>query len=241
MIAAMKLRPAADAASPLAAADAHAYSTREVGRLLGIRTERARQWLIGRATSTSRQKPIVFRERNINCKYASFRELVHLMVVKRFLDNGVPYQVVRRSLDDVRERLSIPHFAHRNFLTKVFFADGRNIYLDIDGNEESCGAFLQLDAGGQLAFARFIKMFADRIDFDDIGLASRWYPDEDRLIVLDPDMAFGSPTISGRRLTTNNVYEFFNGESGNMKLTCKWFGLTKEQVEAAVMFESSIS
>ena len=163
------------------------------------------------------------------------------MVVKRFLDNGVSYQAVGRSLEEVRERLAIPHFAHQDFLTRVFFADGRSIYLDIDGNEEVCDAFLQLDAGGQLAFAEFIKMFADRIDFDDIGFAAKWYPgDRNRLIVLDPASSFGSPTIAGRRITTANVYDFFNCAMGSTRATCSWFGLTRDEVLAAVRFESGL-
>lgn len=241
----MQLNDVAETRPPIVAADAYAYSTREVARLIGIRTERARQWLVGRNVTQGprqyRQKPLVLRHRKVAYCYASFRELVHLMVVKKFLDSGISHQMIRESLNEMCERLSIPHFAHEAFLTSAFYGDGKYIYWDINGNKESCSVFMQLGAGGQLAISRVIEMFAERIVFDDVGLASRWYPDEGRLIVLDPEVSFGSPTIAGRRVTTSSVYGFFNGESGNIRATCDWFDLTREQVEAAVMFEGSFA
>jgi uncharacterized protein (DUF433 family) len=163
--------------------------------------------------------------------YASFYDLIDLLFVKKFLDYGVSLQRIRKALKEAEELIGGHHFAQRSF-----FTDGRNIYLKVKNDAD---ALLELLSGGQWVIAPIIRQLAHRIDFDQpTGLAQRWYPLGPKgLIVLDPRISFGKPTLRGRGIATANVYDLFLGENESIGRVCSWMNLKNKEVEAAIKFE----
>lgn len=171
--------------------------------------------------------------------YASFLDLVDLLFVKEFLDHGLSLQKIRVALDEATGLLGTDHFARQ-----TFFTDGHGVYLQVVqmGAEEGEG-ILALMTGGQWAIAPIIQDVATRIDFhEQTGFARRWHPrGRDGLIVVDPCISFGRPSIEGRGVATENVYDFYLGEQERVEPVCRWMGLEAHEVMAAVAFEQQMA
>ena len=222
--------------------DVPIYSPAFASRLIGLTADRVRRWLRGyeyrysvkqnRETRTGRKKPVVGDQHLPSDQYASFLDLIDLLFVKKFLSNGFSLQKLRKALDEVRIILGDHHFAR-----KRFFSDGKNIYLDVKNDAE---ALLQLLSGGQWAIAPLIIQTSEQIDFDrDTGFAKKWYPrGPNGLVVVDPNISFGTPTIVGRGIPTANIYDLFMAENENVERVCSWMDVEKEEVESAVEFET---
>ncbi len=215
------------------------YSAPTASKLIGLSVTRVRRWLMGYEYTypigsnidlpKRHKEPVISRNVDSNC--ASFYDLIDLLFVKKFLEKGVSLQRVRKALKEAEELMGSRHFAHR-----IFFTDGRNIYLKV---RHDADALLELLSGGQWVIAPIIEQLASQIDFDQpTGVAQRWYPLGPKgLIVLDPRISFGRPTIRGRGIATANVYDLFLGENRSVAHVCSWMNLKSKEVEAAVHFE----
>jgi uncharacterized protein (DUF433 family) len=222
--------------------DVPLYSPALAGRLVGLRAERVRRWLFGYQYAydvhgekrRGKKGPVVKRRVGVDARYATFLDLIDLLFVKKFLDEGVTLQRVRRALDEARDVLDSRHFAHRQF-----FTDGREIYLQMKGQAE---ALLQLMSHGQWVIAPVIQEVAARIEFDDpTGFARRWYPlGREGLVVLDPEISFGAPTILEKGVETAAVYDLFVAEHEHVDAVCSWMKLRRDEVESAIRFESQL-
>jgi len=215
------------------------YPAAEAGRLVGLSSTRVRRWLMGYHykydMEIRHQDPIVRRENTVSNSYASFLDLIDLLFVKRFVDNGISIQKVRKALDEAESILGTDHFARQSF-----FTDGRNIYLQV---KEQGNAILQLLSSGQWVIASIIQQLAQQIDFDTpTDLARRWFPlGPEGKIVLDPMVSFGRPSIVGKGIATLNIYDFFIAENRSLKHTCSWLNLTAEEAKAAIYFEEYLA
>lgn len=219
--------------------DKPTYPAAEAARLVGLGATRVRRWLKGYeytyASRRRRQDPVLRREGTVGTSYASFLDLVDLLFVKRFLDHGVSLQRLRKALEEATRILGTDHFARR-----TFFTDGSAVYLRV---RDEGDAIVQLLSGGQWVIAPIIEQLAEQIDFDEAsGFAERWYPmGPGGLVVVDPAISFGSPTIVGRGLPTANVFDFFIAEDENLKAVEAWMGLSEGEVRAAVSFEERLA
>ncbi len=219
------------------------YSASTVSKLIGLSVTRVRRWLMGYEYTypvgsdfgfpKRHKEPVISRKADSSC--ASFYDLIDLLFVKRFLEHGVSLQKVRKALKEAEELIGGHHFAQR-----IFFTDGRNIYFRVRNDAD---ALLELLSGGQWVIAPIIKQLASQIDFDQpTGVAQRWYPLGPRgLIVLDPRISFGKPTLRGRGVATANVYDLFLGENKSIDRVCSWMNLKSREVEAAVKFEGLLA
>jgi len=214
------------------------YSAAEASRLVGLSATRVRRWLKGYKYSYEnqihQQSPIIHRQ-DLQDSYASFLNLIELLFVKRFVDYGISLQKVRKALDEASEIVGTKHFAHQ-----CFFTSGNVIYLKV---KEQGNAILQLLSGGQWVIPSIIQQLAYQIVFDDFtSLARRWYPmGTDGLIVLDPYISFGRPSIVSRGIATSNIFDFYMAENKSMKRLCSWMNLTPQEAKAAVNFEEYLA
>jgi uncharacterized protein (DUF433 family)/DNA-binding transcriptional MerR regulator len=221
-------------------ADMCMYPSSEAGRLVGIHPTRIRRWLKGYSytyESDFRHKSPVLRrsDEKATSSYASFLDLIDLLFVKRFLDYGVSLQKLRRALNEATEILGTNHFAR-----EIFFTDGKAIFVKVGKQGDN---LLQLLSGGQWVIASVIKQLAKQIEFDrSTGLARRWIPNSGGgLIVIDPLISFGRPTLVGKGIVTENIYDFYIAENKDIIRACKWWKLSPREVRAAVSFEGAIA
>ena len=219
------------------------YSAAEAGRLVGLTPGRVRRWLRGYEYSYRnevRGQPPVVQRSSPQCSYASFLDLIDLLLVKRFLDHGVSLQKVRGALDEARSILGTTHFARQ-----TFFTDGSAVFLELQDKalDAERSAILQLMTGGQWVIAQVIREVAKQIDFEPTeGFASRWFPlGRDRPVVLDPKVSFGAPCIAGHGVKTINVHDLFVAEKESLTSVGRWWNLTDPEIQAAVDFERQLA
>lgn len=220
------------------------YNPIYAGLLTGISSGRVKRWLQGYeytyVSGLQNEKkfvqkgPVVHRTETDLPTFASFLDLVDLLFVKQFLNYGISLQKIRMALNEAETIVGGHHFAQRNF-----FTDGKNVYMQV---KDQADALLELLSGGHWVIAKFIKELAHKVDFDEpSGFAKRWYPfGPDGLVVLDPKISFGKPTILGKNISTENVFDFYLGENENTSRVCKWLNLEPGEVDAAVRFESKL-
>ena len=221
------------------------YDATIVGRLVGLSRGRVSRWLRGynytysvgssNELKSGHKDPVVKRVRDEESIFASFLDLIDLLFVKKFLDYGVSLQRIRKALNEAETLIGGHHFAQRNF-----FTDGKNIYLQVKDNAD---ALLELLSGGQWVIAPIIKQLAHQIEFDQpTGYAKKWYPlGPNGLIVLDPRITFGKPSIVDRGTATTNIYDLYIGEDENVDNVCSWMNLNTQEVDAAVKFERQLA
>jgi len=224
--------------------DTPIYNPAYVSRLINLSTGRIKRWLKGYEfsyTSSSSGKevlshkdPVIGREDSEMPNYASFLDLIDLLFVKQFLARGLSLQKIRKALTEAQALIGGHHFAQRSF-----FTDGKNIYMQIKNDSES---LIELLSGGHWVISQFIKELAQQIEFDEpTGFAAKWYPlGKSGLVVIDPKISFGRPTLIGKSISTDNVFNCYLGENENISKVCKWLDLNQEQVNAAIKFESGL-
>ena len=88
------------------------------------------------------------------------------------------------------------------------------------------------------------EQFAQRIEFEPpkTGVAARWFPlgPDDRTIVIDPRVSFGSPTIRGVRTETLTELHLAGERDTDIIELYAGFGITAADIRAAVDFENSM-
>ncbi|HUF73877.1 MAG TPA: DUF433 domain-containing protein [Gammaproteobacteria bacterium] len=220
------------------------YTPAEAGRLTGLRPERVRRWLrgysysyvspMGKDTTLVHQRPVIKQRDAEDTGYASFLGLVDLLFVRQFLDRGFSLQRIRKALAEAESIIGGHH-------QRVYFTDGREIYLRVKGHGTE--NLLQLLSGGQWVISDVILDMARQVDFDqETGFAEKWFPAGRQAgVVVDPRICFGAPTIVGRGVRTSNVYDLFVAEREDTQVVSKWMNLREQEVESAVKFERALA
>jgi len=214
--------------------DTPAYSISVTSRLTGINKWSVSRWLRGYKYAGGEQRPVVKSKIPPVLPYASFLDLIDLLFVKMFLDRSFSLQRVRKALDDARDHLQTPHFARSNF-----FTSGRDIILQLPDDD-----YVALLRDGQRVIGEITRRFYDKLDFEEVtkhGFVCRWYPrGKDGLIVIDPQIAFGRPTILGYSVATSNIYDLYLGEKKQIEPVSEWFDIPAPMIQTAVHFEHSL-
>lgn len=223
--------------------DYPAYPTAEAARLADLSSGQVKRWLRGygfdyRTKSEPRirhsdKPPVIPRKPDRLHTYASFLDVIDLLLVREFLEHGLSLQQVRIEFAEAKRLLEVDHLAY-----ETFFTIGRKVFLEIDS-----GYIVALSSGGQLAIDNVIRELGEQIEFDEeTKLAIRWYPlHPNRRVVVDPFVSFGRPVISGRRVTTSNLHEFLVSEDGNVDVICEWMGVEEADVRSAVRLEEQLA
>ncbi len=221
---------------------APAYSIATTSRLVGIT-----RWSIVRYLRGYEYKhfideeefpvhqPPVINQSLEDSTYASFLDLVDLLVVKEFLDRGFTLQRLRPAFDEVRNRLGTHHFA-----TSKFYTHGDQITLELPSD----GTMIALLTGGQIAMGEITRKLSVKLDFEDVtehGFARRFYPQgKAGAVVIDPEISFGRPVLIGYGVATSNIYDLYLGEDRQAEPVSSWFNIPVPQIETAVQFEHSL-
>ncbi|MBA7524482.1 hypothetical protein ES705_16620 [subsurface metagenome] len=123
------------------------------------------------------------------------------------------------------------HFAHERFFT---FQKG--IYIDKEHIS------YELLSGCQGAMTEFVEQLGAQIDFHTVSrFPIRWYPvGREKLIVIDPFISFGRPTIDGTGINTETIFNMYIGEDKDIEKVGFRMNLNHNQIEAAVKFETNL-
>jgi uncharacterized protein (DUF433 family) len=217
------------------------YLLTEASLLVGISRGRVSRWIkgyeytysVGNEKRQGKQKSVI---NHCEEPCVSFLDLIDLLFVKRFLEYGITLQYLRLALEEARSLLGTPHFARNTFYT-----NGKQITVDLEPKSKY---MITLMTDGQIAIPTIIGQLDDKIDFENVtgfGLARRWYPNgKNGLIVIDPQISFGRPTLIGRGVATESVYDLYLGENKKLEPVSKWYKIPPQEVKAAINFQSSL-
>jgi uncharacterized protein (DUF433 family) len=217
------------------------YSLIESSQLVGITRWRVARWVhgyeyvysVGKEQRAGRSASVI---RHADEPQVSFLDLIDLLIVRRLLEKGFTLQYLRSALDEARTLLGTPHFAR-----STFYANTKQISLQL---EHGSKYMITLMTGGQSVMAEVVEKLDDRIDFERVtgfNLASRWYPNgRTGLVVVDPQISFGRPTLVGHGVATENIYDLYLGESKRIKPVSEWFQIPGHEIRAAISFQNGL-
>jgi uncharacterized protein (DUF433 family) len=212
------------------------YNLAETTRLTGLSRGRVSRYLRGYSYEGGKLDPVISREIPPESTYASFLDLIDLLFVKRLVESGFSLQFIRKALDDARIHLGTPHFAR-----STFFTGRKDILLQLP----DCSELVTLLTGGQMAMNVVVDEFYKKLDFEKVTnfhFVRRWYPLGKRgLIVIDPTISYGRPTIMGSGIATENIFDLYLGENEKIKPVEDWFRISSKHIKAAVNFELSLA
>jgi len=228
----------------LASADTRelpAYGLAEAAHYLRMPVATLRSWVRGRfyPTESGRRffKPLITLP-DPALPSLSFVNLVEAHVLDAIRrDHNIPLPKVRTALDYVQR-----HFGSRHPLSEQKFeTDGVNLFISRFQD------LISVSESGQLAMRELLAAHLRRIEHDAAGVAVRLYPftrkrqlDEPKIIVIDPYISFGRPTIVGTGVSTSIIAERYKaGES--IDELAQDYGCQREQVEEAVRCELALA
>ena len=216
------------------------YTAAEASRLLDLPPAKVRRWLGGydyvhrgekhRADPLwSLQLPKLDGQLGL-----VFLDLMQLMLVARFITEGISLQAMRLALARAAEVLG----QHHPFTATTFKTDGRRIFLEI-ADETGERTIYDL-ARRQYAFHRLVAPSFKDVDFE-ADVMARWWPmGHRRLVVLDPQRSFGAPIAAESGIPTATLADVAQGE-GSSRAVTRWFPVTEREVRDAIEFEGRLA
>ena len=165
----------------------------------------------------------------------SFINLVEVHVLKAFrFEHCIRMEKIRITLEEIGAYSESKHpLAEQDFQT-----DKVDIFID------SLGTRINLSRRGQIEMKDVVDRYLHRIERDDEGLAARFYPftrqhsQDKRLIVIDPAVSFGRPTLTGTGVSTAIIAERW--EAGDPPSVLQEdYSLDAEQIDEALWYEKT--
>ena len=187
-----------------------AYGLSEAARYLGMPSSTLRSWTLGQTYLVREDRhqfrPLI-RPPRAGEPRLSFVNLVEAHVLDALRrQHSISLQKVRSTLNFLAKHFPSPHpLADQQFET-----DGLDLFV------KKYGELINASRHGQIEMERMIRMFLQRVERDERGVASRLYPftrslphESPRLVVIDPRVSFGRPVLAGTSIPTGVIAERF--------------------------------
>lgn len=215
-------------------AETPAYSVAQAARYLGLPPGTVEYWL------SPKSGPLVLAPMPAPLTLC-FKNIVECHVLRALrVERKLKMNRVRDAIFTLRDIWNTRYpLADHELSTDeicVFLQEGNRLY--------------NLSRGGEQAFLEMVRPYLKRIDRDPSSrVATRFYPmlkapkigprveEEPRYIVVDPRVCFGRAVIKGTRISTEVVAGRVRAGERITKLAAQ-YGRTKEEIEAALQFET---
>jgi uncharacterized protein (DUF433 family) len=222
------------------------YRYSDVARYVGIPASTVRSWVRGTtyATRAGVKRPFlpIIERPDESIPLLSFTNLVEVHVLSAMRNiHAVSLQRVRQALVYIGEQFPTEH----PLASVEFCTDHVNLFVDV------CGRILSVSGErGQIEIRRVVEAYLSRIERDEAGLAIRLYPftrpadgshrDGTRVVVIDPRLAFGRPTLVGTGIPTAVLAERFKAGESIADLS-RDFRCPNEMIEEAIRCEHTLA
>ena len=220
------------------------YPIPEAARLLGIPSATVHRWVEGYSFPLARwsksHKPPIFvpaLPRSSGQLTLTFLDLLQLRVVQGFRRANVPLQRIRVAAQTAASLFGTSHpLAFERFRT-----DGRGIFADLLTYDARPG-LVDLGAAAQSVFPEIVEQWLKEISYTtETHLANRWYvAGPGGGVVIDPQVAFGSPVIVGLNVPTRVIWDQSKSEPEPEALAA-WFRLDVKQVQDSLRYEQQLA
>jgi uncharacterized protein (DUF433 family) len=186
------------------------YSPAEAARYLRMPVSTLRTWFFGYPAHS--MLPVI-QPADPKRRLLSFLNLVEAHVLDSIRDHQIPLPKVRRSLLYIQKTLKSKHpLAQHQFETS-----GRDLFV------KYFGELIGVSLDGQTAMSDVLRIYLQRIEWDEAGLAKKFYPyvhhgipetNQPQVILIDPTISGGRPVLVGTGISTRVVAErYLAGES----------------------------
>lgn len=223
--------------SAVSAAEQPAYTLVDAARYLKLPVATLRSWVVGRsyptASGSGSFRPLI-HPASRKPPVLSFSNLIEAHVLRALrTDHGVSVRELRQALRYAEETLGV----ERLLLHGQLCSEGGRLFLD------RYGELINLSASGQLAMRKVFGQHLRRVERDTRQIPIRLYPfvsrDEasfDRLIAIDPRIAFGRPIVLRKTVSTHVIAERIDaGET--IEAIAADYDLEPGEIEEAVVYE----
>ena len=208
-----------------------AYRFAEAARLAQTTPQTIARWYRGSAAPGHRMRPVLPSDGG---RLLSYLQLVEVAFVADFRQLGVTLDRLRRAHEYLRKTFQ----AEFPFAQFRFKTDGVHVLAEFASYRDGAlgKRLVVADQAGQLVWPELIADRLQQFDYED-GLAVRWHPrGRETPILIDPRVAFGAPTVAGTGVATWIARERFEAGETPEDIEAD-FGLTQEQLAAALAFE----
>ena len=208
--------------------DVPCYPLKTAAALSKTRTGNISYWLRG---SSDGEPVIPGYTPRFNLSWLQMVEVAFVSAMRR---SGLSLQRIRRAKEYLAQAYKVDYpFAQIRLKT-----DGAHVLKNADASEGGPGVLVVADKRGQLAWELILSEGYRQFDYEK-GLALVWYPDgRNRLITMDPRVAFGMPAVKGVP-TGVLAGRFTAGE--DIRMISDDFGLSVGMVIQALAFEGATS
>ena len=208
------------------------YSVSDAARYLRIPRGTLRSWL---KSDPAAGKQALIQRPDPNTPQLSFANLVEAHVLRIIRENHkIKLDRVRIALDYLGKELKNEH----PLMQESFKTDGMDLFV-----ESTIGQLVNASRSGQLAFRHTLRLLLKRVEWNENGIASRFFPfihsqgDDSKILYLDPRIAFGRPVIAGKGVPTAVIVDLY--EAGDeINDLADDYDCTPEQINAAIEFEA---
>ena len=210
--------------------DFELYSVPEAARLLGISPAKVTRWLDGYQRGGTIYPPVV-RRAPTGSDVVTWGEFVELGYLREYRQKAVPLQQLRPVIDRLRSayRTEFP-LAHH----KPFVGSGRKLVMEVERETGVDQRLYMVVDTEQLLLSPQAEAFLDKVEFKG-DVARLWRPGgSGSRVVIDPQMAFGIPTIHGIR--TEAITELYQAGEPPTLIARTW-SLDETDIHDAIRFE----
>jgi len=223
----------------LAPREVPAYRVSEVAQYLRMPKATVRAWALGQGSF----KPVLRVEAAKGLPLLSFVNLVEVHVLDALRrEHDIPLQKTRAVLR-LLEKLfpGEPHpLADRDLLT-----ESGEVFVD------HLGRLVSASRDGQIAIREILQAHLRRVDRDPAGRASRLYPftrkrldprslqTEPRLVMIDPEIQFGRPVLTGSGIPTLVIADRYKAGESIADLA-RDYDRPEAQIEEAIRCELAL-
>ncbi len=214
----------------MAVLEREVYEVGEAARLLGLHVRTLRNWLDGYTARGKLYRPVL-REVATGSDLLTWGEFVEAGYLTEYRRvQKIPLPKIREYIETWRERLDAPYPPADR---RPYAGPGPDL---MDSAETQTGdTIMYRFRNGQLTMTPWAQEFYRKVDFEE-DIARRIWPDgKDQLVVIDPQRAFGTPTVEGIR--TEVLYEMFVAGDPVDEIAAD-YDLDRRAIEAAIRFES---
>jgi uncharacterized protein (DUF433 family) len=165
----------------------------------------------------------------------SFLDMIELRFVDAFRSAGVSWATIRLASERACELVGHDH----PFSTNRFKTDGRSILAEV-GSESKDQALLNM-VSQQFTVRKLILPYLYKgLDFSREDVAIRWWPLQNKTILIDPNRSFGQPIVSKAGVPTAILAQAYRIEK-SIERVAAWYEVDRRSVRAAVEFENSLA
>ena len=221
--------------------DIAAYTPADAAAFLGLPKSTLRSWVCGRHYIAGGERKFFEPVLDLPEKgFLSFTNLVEAHVLASIRCGGIRCGGIRRDVIRASIRFAMDLLGVAHPLANVEF-----VHNGVDLFVEHLGQLVNASKPRQLAWREWIGTYFKRIDIGDDRRAVRLYPytREDRersptLIVIDPRVSFGRPTIKGTGIPTRTIYSMYLGGDSVADLAGD-YNVPVASVEEAIRYEKA--